>query len=328
MIRLIVIVLVGALIWMSWWAIGQTAYEKGVSAWIDDRRGEGWVADLETLETKGFPNRFDTTLTELHLADPDTGIAWTTPKVQILSLAYKPHQVIAVLAPSHRFSTPFETLTLSHEDARASLFLKPTTSLALDRARLVIDTLKVTSTRGWDIALTEGRFAAESTGDNSYRLGIEALGLMPTQDTRDLLDPAGLLPEQIENLRLDADLAFDRPWDRFAVEDARPQVTAIDLGDLSARWGNVTFRAAGEVTVDALGTPEGEVTLRAVEWRKLLAMAHSVGWLHESLVGPSETALELLSGNTDTLDATLVFEGGRTWLGPIPLGPAPILTIR
>ncbi len=143
-----------------------------------------------------------------------------------------------------------------------------------------------------------------------------------------MLDPGGLLPEKIENLRLDADLGFDRPWDRYAVEDNRPQFTTIDLKDLSARWGRVTFRAVGEVTVDDTGRPEGELNLRAVEWRKLLAMAHNVGWLPETLVGPAETALELMSGQTDTIDAKLVFSNGATWLGPIPLGPSPNLTLR
>lgn len=328
--RLIVIVLVGALAWMSWWAFGQLAYEKGLNAWIDERRNEGWVADLGDLRTAGFPNRFDTTLSDVRLADPDTGIAWAAPKVQFLSLAYKPHQVIAVLPETHRFSTPFETLSIAHTDARASLFLTPSTSLELDRARLVVDALDITSTLGWTVTMTEGRFAAERVAatTDAYRLGAEVLGLEPARTTREQLDPGGLLPAQVENLRVDATLAFDRPWDRRAIEAERPQLTAIDLADLSARWGNITFRAAGDLTVDAQGLPDGKITVRAVEWRKLLAMAHAAGWLPESAVGPLESGLELMSGRTDTLDAELQFSGGAIWLGPIPLGPAPNLAIR
>ena len=330
MSRLIVIVLVGALAWMSWWAFGQLAYEKGLNSWIEERRNEGWVADLGDLRTAGFPNRFDTTLSDVRLADPDTGIAWAVPMVQFLSLAYKPHQVIAVLPETHKFSTPFETLTITHDDARASLFLTPSTALELDRARLVVETLDIASTLGWTVTLTEGRFAAERVAatTDTYRLGAEVLGLVPARETRDQLDPGGLLPEQVENLTLDANLAFDRPWDRRAVESERPQLTAVDLADLSARWGNVTFRAAGELTVDALGVPDGKITVRAVEWRKLLAMAHAAGWLPERAVGPLESGLELMSGRTDTLDAELQFSGGTIWLGPIPLGPAPNLALR
>lgn len=330
MIRLIVIVLVLSLSWMVWWGFGQAAYEKGLSSWVEDRQREGWVAEYAELNTVGFPNRFDTTLTDLNLADPETGVAWSAPMVQILSLAYKPHQVIAVLPPGHVFSTPLEKLTIVHEDARASLFLRPTPSLALDRARVVTKALEVTSDVGGTVRLAEGRFAFETVAaaDNAYRLGAEVAELQPAETVRRLLDPGGILPESVETMRVDADLRFDRPWDRHAVEAARPQFTAIDLTDLSARWGRVTFRAAGEVTVDPQGVPEGQVTLRAVEWRKLLAMAHSAGLLPTNLVGPVENALELMSGRTDTLDATLTFRSGTTWLGLVPLGPAPNLRLR
>ncbi|MEO1024716.1 MAG: DUF2125 domain-containing protein [Pseudomonadota bacterium] len=330
MIRLIVVVLVASLAWMAWWGFGQVAYEKGLSAWVEDRQRDGWVAEYSELNTVGFPNRFDTTLTDLNLADPETGVAWSAPMVQILSLAYKPHQVIAVLPPGHVFSTPLEKLTFAHEDARASLFLRPTPSLALDRARFVAEELEIASDVGWTVALSEGRFAFEAVpaAENTYRLGAELVDLQPAEAARRLLDPGGLLPESVETMRVDADLRFDRPWDRHAVEDLRPQFTEIDLKDLSARWGRVTFRAAGEVTVNPQGVPDGQVTLRAVEWRKLLAMAHSAGLLPTNLVGPVENALELMSGRTDTLDATLTFRGGTTWLGLVPLGPAPNLTLR
>jgi hypothetical protein len=35
-----------------------------------------------------------------------------------------------------------------------------------------------------------------------------------------------------------------------------------------------------------------------------------------------------MSGNRNTLDITLNFSGGRVRLGPIPLGPAPVLRLR
>ncbi len=331
MTRLIVIVLVGALAWMVWWVVGHTAYERGLSAWIDQRRGEGWAADVGTLHTAGFPNRFDTTLTDLRLADPETGVAWSAPLVQLLSLAYKPHQVIAVVPEAHRFSTPLGAFDIAHEDARASLFLKPETALGLDQAILILTGLDVDAAdAGWDTQLSSGRFAVESVpaAVNTYRFGAEVDGLTPSAPLRRLLDPAGVLPETVETLRFDATAAFDRPWDRFAVEDARPQPTRIDLTDLSARWGTATFRAAGEIDVDAEGFPEGQVTIRAVEWRKLLDMAVSSGVLPESAADPTERALELMSGPRDTLDATLGLRGGFIRLGIIPIAKAPRIVIR
>ena len=332
MSRIVVIVLSIFCIWMVWWAVGQFGYQKGVEAWIEDRRAEGWVADVAELETVGFPSRFDTTLTDVQLADPATGVAWSAPFVQFLSLAYKPYQVIAVLPETHSFSTPLQTLNIKHTEAKASLFLRPKTSLALDRARLVVDALQVSSNQGWDMSLREGRFAAEEIeDDNVYRLGVEVLELRPADDVRDLLDPAGILPEAIESLRLDATLGFDAPWDRFALEDARPQVRTLELANLSARWGDVTFRAAGDLVVDESGIPDGRITIKAVEWRQMLEMAVNAGLLPQAMVNSAENGLGLLaalSGDPDTLDVPLGFSGGRVSLGPIPIGPAPRIVIR
>ena len=330
MVRLVVIILFGALAWMCWWAFGQIAYERALTAWVEDRRTDGWAADISGLETKGFPNRFDTTVTDVSLADPETGIAWSAPFVQFLSLAYKPHQVIAVLPGEHRFSTPLQTMTISHDDARASLFLQPNTKLGLDRAVLVISNMGIRSSARWETALNEGRFALEAVpaAENVYRLGVEVLGLVPTDEARALLDPGEILPREVESLRADAEIGFTAPWDRQAIEVARPQVTNIDIRELSARWGEITFRAAGEVTVDGNGYPEGRITVRAMEWRRMLDMAEAVGWLPGSLRGSLEAALSLLSGEGDVLDAPLEFSGGRVSLGLIPLGDAPRIVIR
>jgi hypothetical protein len=51
----------------------------------------------------------------------------------------------------------------------------------------------------------------------------------------------------------------------------------------------------------------------------------------ESLLGTLESGLTLMaqmSGNPETLDVPLTFRNGRILLGPIPIGPAPILRLR
>ncbi len=82
--RLIVIVLVLAGLWMGYWAVGSTTLERQLSSWIDARRAEGWAADVGALEVRGFPNRFDTILTDVQFADPATGVAWQAPFLQLL----------------------------------------------------------------------------------------------------------------------------------------------------------------------------------------------------------------------------------------------------
>lgn len=329
--RLIILILTVSAVWMGYWAFASTMHDRQIRSWIDARRAEGWAADIADLKVAGFPNRLDTTLTGVRFADPDTGVAWEAPFVQFLSLAYKPHQVIAVLPESHTFATPAQTMTIAHDRARGSLFLEPAISLPLERAVIVIDNLGVSSTLGWDIALGEGRFAVEKVAstENTYRIGAELTGVAP--DTDETVQSLNGVPTTIDTMRLDATLDLTAPLDRSAIEVARPQITAIDLDDLSARWGEVDLRAAGQLTVDAQGVPTGEIALRAAEWRQVLQMASGAGVIVESFLPALERGLEFLAalqGAPETLDAPLVFEGGKMSLGPIPLGPAPRIVLR
>ena len=331
--RLIVVVLVAALGWMAWWAFGSTALDRTLTTWVDDRRAEGWAADVSDIDVTGFPNRFDTTLTGVSLADPETGVAWSAPFFQLLALAYKPHQVIAVLPNEHRLSTPLQTLTFTHDQTRGSIFMEPSPSLPLDRSTIVVDALLVASNLGWNARLDEGRFATEQipARANAHRIGAELLGFHPPANTIALVDPTGLLPATISRMRFDADIGFTAPWDRSAIETARPQITQIDLKDLSAEWGSVTFRAAGAVEVDARGTPTGELSIKAVDWRRVLQMSVASGLIDENIAPSIESALEFLAalkGPSDTIDADLTLRSGRVFLGPIPLGDAPRIVIR
>ena len=81
----ILLALVGivSLAWGTYWFIGSAAMERGIVAWLEERRSENWQAEAAAVKTRGFPNRFDTTITDLELADPDSGIAWRAPFLQV-----------------------------------------------------------------------------------------------------------------------------------------------------------------------------------------------------------------------------------------------------
>lgn len=331
--RIIFLVVFVVLAWGGYWVVGSVALDRGLRAWIDDRRGEGWVAEYADLRVQGFPNRFDTTFTELDLADPDTGLAWTMPFFQILALSYRPNHVIAVWPNQHRIATPQERLTVTSASMQASVVVEPGTDLVLDRASLVAEALGVTSTAGWQSGAAELRLASRQTpvAANSHDVAIEALRVRVAAPLKRQLDPLGALPQEIETLRIETEIAFDAPWDRFAIERARPQPTAIDLQDLTAIWGDLELRAAGDVTVDEAGLATGEITVKAVNWRQMLDIAVASGALPEASRTSVESALELLagmSGRADTIDAPFAIRSGRLFFGPIPLGTVPPLRIQ
>lgn len=334
MIRaLIVVVLLAAAGWCGYWFFGAYTLDREVEAWLAERRDEGWVAEAADSTVRGFPNRFDLTLTGLEIADPETGLAWSAPFFQILSLSYRPSHVIAVWPDEQAIATPFERIAVTSEDVRGSLRLADMTTLALENATFVADAVALASDAGWTADLGTGRMAVRRVPatEATYEIGVEALGLTPAEAAREQLDPSDSLPSEIETLRLDAEVAFTAPWDRAAIEVARPQPTRIDLRELRVTWGRLDLRSAGELTVASDGTPEGEITVKAVNWREMLGVGVASGAVPESLASTIERGLEALagmSGSPDTLDAPLTFRDGRIFYAFVPLGPAPRLILR
>lgn len=330
---LFLVIVVAALGWSGYWWIGQQGLQQGFATWFEARRAEGWVAETSDLGVRGFPNRFDTGFSDLVLADPETGLAWEAPFFQILALSYRPNHVIAVWPDQQRLSTPQEKFRIESKDMRASLRIAPDTRLAPERATLTAEFLEVISEArpSETTALSALTLAAERQEDTTYRLGLSAEGLTLAPPLRAWLDPDERQPARISGLRADLTVSFDRVWDRRAIEDARPQPTAIDLRLADAEWGQLHLQAAGAVTVTPEGLPEGEITLKARNWREMLEIAVQTGALPEAMRDTVESGLGLMarmSGNRETLDVPLTFSGGRVRLGPIPLGPAPILRLR
>lgn len=329
------LIVVIAAAWSGFWYFGQLGVREGFSAWLEARRAEGWVAEAAQVETVGYPNRFDTGFTELQLADPDTGLAWEAPYFQINALSYKPNHVIAVWPERQLVATPEQKYVVESADMRASIITGADIRLPVERVTLTAETLAITP-EGREAGPTRAaalRLAMErkATTGATYRLGFAADGLSPALDWRVRLDPAGKLPERFDALSADMTVAFDKPWDRSAIEVARPQPRKIDIRLIEARWGRLELQAAGAVTVDAAGLPEGEIVVKARNWREILQMAVASGTLPQGFANTLEDGLSLISqmsGNPKTLDVPLNFKGGRVRLGPVPLGPAPVLRLR
>lgn len=331
--KLLLLVLVLAAVAVGAWFAWAQVQTRGLNAWLAERRAEGWVAEAAQIETNGFPVRFDTRATALELADPATGLALSLPNLIFTSQSLSPTAIRAVLPPAFRVATPLERIEVSSRRFDALLSVDPGPSLGLRRADVALAALALTSSAGWTATLDGGEVVVQRAGDDplTYQTTFQSQNLRPAQPVLDRLDPTGLLPPEIETLRVRATATFDRPWDRRAIEDRRPQVTALDLSGLTAVWGPARLEAAGTLDVDAQGRPTGRITVRATNWREMLQVARNAGVVPEPFVPTIEnvlTGLAGLSGRDDTIDAPLSFQNGFVSFGPIPLGPAPRLVIR
>ena len=162
--KLLVLIFALAALWSGYWFVGATAVERGTQVLLDDLRAQGWQVEVADVGTRGFPNRFDTTATQVKLADPLGGFTWTAPFFQVLALSYKPNHVIAALPESQSFELPGQTLQVDSTRMRASLVVEPGTALALDRTTFVAQTARIASTLGWQTALKDARFATPAGG--------------------------------------------------------------------------------------------------------------------------------------------------------------------
>ena len=326
---LTILIVLAGLGYSGYWWVGSTAQETALKTWMADRQGDGWVAEYADLSVQGYPNRFDTKLTDLTLADPASQWAWSAPEFQILALSYQPNHVIAVWPPSQKVSSPAETIDISSADMRASVKFEPNTALALSALTMDMAGVEMRSTADWDSAMEKAQLATRQTAGRAFAHDVyfRADQMKPARVLRNIVDPEGRLPEVFETVLLDATLGFDAAWDRHALEGRKPEVTDINLRDLTARWGELEFQAKGDVKVDAAGRPTGKIDVRAKNWREMLTVGVAAGLIPSELAGTLESGLGLvarLSGNPDTLDAPLSFRDGKVSLGPLPLPVEPV----
>ena len=328
--RLISLAIFAGIVWAGYWFVGAAATERVLSGWLDARRAAGGPAAAAGLDTRGFPYRFDTTFDGLDLADPGTGVAWSAPVFQILSLSYKPNHVILVWPDEQRLTVPGQSFDVATGQMRASLKVGPSAAVPLETSVLELTDGEVGSSRAWSATLASGQVAMrrdpDAAGAGLYDIALSLSGLAPASEAFTRLRETARLPEVIDTVTAEVSVGFDKPWDRSAIEQRRPQPRDVRLTALSAQWGRLALAGSGAFSVDADGVPTGEIALEATNWRDLVAVAEATGAIPADRVRLVTGALEMLSslsGDPDRLDVPLRFSGGAMLLGPVPLGPAP-----
>lgn len=328
---LITLVLVLSLGWSAWWLIGTTAQKTAIETWMEQRREAGWVAEVEEFKVTGYPNRFDSIFTDLTLSNPQAGWTWQAPHFQLLALSYKPNHIIAVWPGTHSYSTRNDTITITSSLFRGSLIFKPDTALSLDRMQLEITDLVLAGETDWRASATEASIAffAHNAPDqlpNSYDLYIKALEFSPPATWRDSVDQSGALPETIPEAIFDATLTYDNPWDRFAIEHTNPRMTAIQIRDLRFLWGDLNLNGKGSIDITNEGYMDGTFTLQAQKWRELLDVIIAAQLLTPDFATALDRGISVvaaLAGNPEDIEIKLRFKDRLTYIGSIPIGPAP-----
>lgn len=332
--RMVSWILVGAcLLWSGYWYGAGYLIRQSIETWFEAQRARGWQAEAASLDTTGFPLRHVTTLTAPALADPGTGVAWRAEWLDLISPAVWPGRQQLVFAPApQRLSYFDQTALIEAHGLMADLHLAPGLALRLERMALDGGPWLISGPLGPMLAgAGVTLIMAEEGAPETYRIEAALPDFAPGPDLRARMGTSGRLPERFETLEVSLVATFDRPWDRRALEDRRPQPVALDLTRAEARWGALRVQAVGEVTIDSDGVPTGKVALQAENWREMLAMAQAAGVIGPQMQRPAEQLLTFLSGlggSPDAIDVQLNLRDGFWALGPVPIGPAPRIILR
>lgn len=329
--RLVKSAILLVLLWSLLWYAAGFGLRRGIEGWFAAQRARGWQADYADVWTSGYPIRHIHRIEQPALADPATGAAWRADWLMLTSPAVWPgHQTVRFPASEQRLSYFDQTSVLIAQDMVARMNLRLGRALELERLEL--------TTGEWALQGRDDRLAEadgltlsmrQSDQPDTYHLLASAPDFAPGAALRLAAQLPRNLPAGFDVLDVEMTVRFDRPWDRRALEDRRPQPRAVTLDRAEARWGNLRLRASGTLEIDAEGLPTGDLMLRAENWNQMLRMATATGLLPPEAEAPLLRVLSMLAGGeTLPLYTPLHFANGVMKLGPLPIGPAPRLLLR
>lgn len=323
------IALIAGLLWGGYWVVGSFALKRSTDAWFAAQAAQGFTAHNDGVAVRGFPNRFDLTVTGLSFADPNSGYGWAAPFVQVFSMTWKPWHLIAALPDRQVITTPDQELSLTAQGLRGSLRLRPGRDLALQETVGEGSALLLESSQGWTIAADRAVISTvlDASRANAHRIGLSISNLTPDQGVMLALAGQSDQPDKIEDVHLDGFALFSAPLDRHAGK-TKPTLTGIELTEFRLLWGGLRFYASGNLIAGPQGLAEGEIALRIEGWRRLAPVLAALGLVKPQVAVTIESTLQTMAdqgSDPKILNVSLTMANGRMWLGPVQLGAAPQL---
>lgn len=310
---------IASIFWGAYWYVGANAVEKAAISAIEDAEASGNSITYSSLNTAGFPNRFDTTIEDIDVIT-QAGLRWNAAFFQMFALSYKPYHIIAVWPHEQRVEYQGISANISSSDLRASLVVKPNSTLALDRFQMTGDDILVVlneeATYGARVISLASR---QGSLPFSHDLAVKMSDVsLPT--TR-----ASTGSVSLESINLAANLEFDAPLGRGETPIA---LSALTLDEFSLLTGQVNLTLSGALTFDSEGFASGSLTASTSDWESGFAMLEGFGVIPEEQENMVKTVLKGLastSGTAADIQAPLTVKSGRIFLGFVPLGFIPPL---
>lgn len=327
--KLVTACVIIAALWCGWWWLASAAMGRAGEAQFDVMREQGWdIAATDTI-SGGFPLALERHMTGITLTDPE-GITYDIPDLRISAKAYWPGNAMVFL-PSDPIvislgERPFMFVQLT--DATASLRLRAGTALQLQNANISSAAWLINTPSGNLLSAEDLRLdlTQDSDIEEAYAFDITASDLSPG----DLIRAAMRVPQNAP-LTFDAYDAsglvrFDAPLSRHLLTGQPPQPRAVRIDQAEITWGTLGLSTTANVTVDAAGTPDGEMTMKVDNWRQMLEYTQRAGAITAQQSQQATLMLSIfanMSGTPGDISVTLRAQNGQLNINGIGLGPAP-----
>ncbi|MDA9208057.1 DUF2125 domain-containing protein [Octadecabacter sp.] len=328
--KLILLIVVAALIYGGYWFIGRSQIQDRLTEALIQADDGAYEVTYNTLKTRGFPSRFDTTVTDFHFADPATGTEWTAPLFQLLALSYRPNEVIAIFPPEQTFTVNGTEITLQTNDMRASGKVRANAALSFQDATVTMDAPRFITDDGGQLAMANILAATRLTPDTAqtYDIFVEAHAIELPENIRRFIDPGNLQPPLVQALRFDSDATLSAPLELLSPDGDAPTFESLSIKEFAATWGEISLTAIGDIEPNEYGVPSGSVSVSARNWQQGLDLAVANGMVDANrrfLVTEIANNLDETPHIPDTLTLTLTITNGVMSLGGLPLGSVPSL---
>ncbi len=330
MLKLIVFVLVATTLYSGYWFVGRSQVQARLTQALVEIDASDVDLTYTTLRTRGYPSRFDTTITDLAFSDPASNMSWVAPMFQLFALSYRPNEVIAVFPNEQVLTLSGEEFTLFTDDMRASGKVHANPSLAFQNATITMDNPRIRTRNGAELAIANVLAAMRLTPETAqtYDAYIEARSIVLPEDVRRLVDPGNLQPPIIQTLKFDSEIGFTMPIKLNSPDSGVPLIETLSITEFALAWGDMSLSAIGDVTHAFNGELTGSITISARNWQQALDLAIAAGVVPQDrrqfFLGVVNS-IDETPHIPDTLTATLMIRDGDMMLGPVPLGRAPLL---
>ena len=339
---LIVILLGGGL--ATAWVGGETWLSRAVAQRIadDPQIAAGGVKPLRELRRVGL------SLTDVAVETPQGPVQ--LPALDLWAAPTAPTQFYAALPARMTLPLAGVPREVAADNAVLTLRVVPTSGMAIGRAAVdsgpvALDGAPLANTVQIDARLTPMGAGAPPGAAAAYDVAVALSGLTPAA-LPDL--PATATAALTALGRLSADgttrLFLTGPLVAGGRQGAPdPALRGLASNGVSLGLGDLSLRLAGHLSIRDDGRPEGAVFVDTADAPRFLRLAADLGIIPRPAVPLAIAALATAAaaevplplGVTPppplakgALRLPLVFRNGRMTLGPVPLGDAPVLSVR